>query len=239
MGCFGEVLINVKPLIILAKQRSRSSCFKTMVVQRKEGIMRNIKYMGKLDSFSQLERGELLQGAVKFREPETMGQIIRQATLISLPVIVISTVILFLKSSGGFFALPFPVMVLNLIILLGLFFVHEFIHALSLPAEVSKEIWTKFSDGVLLIHFDQPIRKSQFLWLSLAPNVILGLVPFSLYALGLFDMSTVFKDSIGFISWMMLLGGVGDYLNVFNALRQVPKDAKVFNYGIHSYWLPA
>ncbi len=129
-------------------------------------------------------------------------------------------------------------MLLIVLISFGLLFVHEFIHALSLPREVEKEIWTKFNDGVLLIHFDRPITKVQFIWLSLAPIVILGFIPFLLYGFGVFDASRVLSHCIGLISWMMLLSGVGDYLNVFNALRQVPKDAMIFNYGLHSYWLP-
>lgn len=201
--------------------------------------MRNIRYMGKLDSFQSLERGELPEGAIKFREPGTMSRIILSATLISLPIILISSVILFMKSAGRFYDLPVPIIVLNFLITFGLLFVHELIHALSLPPEVGKEIWTKFSDGVLLIHFDRPITRGQFIRLSLAPNVILGLIPFTLYAMGLFDRSQALSDSIGFISWMMLLGGVGDYLNVFNAIRQVPPDAEVFNYGLHSYWIPS
>ncbi len=57
--------------------------------------MRNIRYMGKLDSFQSLERGEIPEGAVKFKEPGTMGRIILAATLVSLPVIVISSGFLF------------------------------------------------------------------------------------------------------------------------------------------------
>ena len=39
------------------------------------------------------------------------------------------------------------------------------------------------------------------------------------------------------MAWSMIFGGIGDFYNVRNVLEQVPKDAYVFNYGIHTYWI--
>ena len=35
----------------------------------------------------------------------------------------------------------------------------------------------------------------------------------------------------------MALCAIGDYLNFYNCITQVPKDGKVFNRGLHSYWV--
>lgn len=34
----------------------------------------------------------------------------------------------------------------------------------------------------------------------------------------------------------MTFMSAGDFTNIFHALTQVLRDAKVFNYGLHSYW---
>lgn len=40
-----------------------------------------------------------------------------------------------------------------------------------------------------------------------------------------------------FTTWIMTIMAIGDYANIYNAVRQVPKGAKIFNYGMHSYWI--
>ena len=47
----------------------------------------------------------------------------------------------------------------------------------------------------------------------------------------------LFNLSFVFITWIMIIMSMGDFTNIYNAIRQVPKGAKIFNYGLHSYWL--
>ena len=42
---------------------------------------------------------------------------------------------------------------------------------------------------------------------------------------------TAVQDKVG-----LLLGGAADYLNVINALTQMPKGSLTYLYGMHSYW---
>ena len=35
---------------------------------------------------------------------------------------------------------------------------------------------------------------------------------------------------------MAISAGFGDYMNVFHALTQMPKNARTYLYGFHSYW---
>ncbi len=41
---------------------------------------------------------------------------------------------------------------------------------------------------------------------------------------------------LGVFGALAISMGAGDYMNVFNAIRQVPKDARIYSSGIHSYW---
>jgi len=37
------------------------------------------------------------------------------------------------------------------------------------------------------------------------------------------------------LTWIMTMMSIGDFANIFNAIKQVPNNAKIFNYGMHSY----
>lgn len=87
------------------------------------------------------------------------------------------------------------------------------------------------------MHFNQPITKLRFIWVCFTPNLILGYIPFVLFMLGYFDFNNNLCNIIGVVSWIMIISGVGDYLNIYNTVIQAPKNSKIMNYGIHSYWI--
>lgn len=39
------------------------------------------------------------------------------------------------------------------------------------------------------------------------------------------------------LTWTMTFLSIGGFANIFNAITQVPQNAKIFNYGMHSYWI--
>ena len=66
--------------------------------------------------------------------------------------------------------------------------------------------------------------------MSLAPNIVFGFIPLILFFI---FPSVPFLGVFGAIS----IGcGAGDYMNVINALTQMPKGALTYLYGFHSYW---
>lgn len=69
-----------------------------------------------------------------------------------------------------------------------------------------------------------------------ALNLILGYIPFILFIIGVFDFNRSISNLVGILSWIMIASGIGDYLNIYNTVKQVQKNADVFNYGFHSYW---
>ncbi|MFR4402093.1 MAG: DUF3267 domain-containing protein [Peptococcus niger] len=76
---------------------------------------------------------------------------------------------------------------------------------------------------------------SRFIFISLAPALLLGVVPLVIWSL---SMGTgIFVRSCLPFGAALLFGAVGDFYNVANTLRQVPSDAKVQLSGWHSYWL--
>jgi hypothetical protein len=73
--------------------------------------------------------------------------------------------------------------------------------------------------------------------ISLVPMFVLGLIPFAIWLFIADKIDTEISMVFVVISWLMTFGSMGDLANVYNTMKQVPKNSKVFNYGLHSYWI--
>ncbi len=109
---------------------------------------------------------------------------------------------------------------------------HEIMHAICFKDEVYMYAYPQA--GAMFVLGLEDMSKARFVFMSLLPNIILGVIPFVL--------GIIFPHAY----WLTIFGalnvgsGAGDYLNVFNALTQVPKSAKIYASGFHSYWyIPA
>lgn len=197
--------------------------------------MFNIEFKGKYTNENQIKKGDLPGNAVIFKEPTTITKAFVLGGVISLPFIIITFIGLIIKIDIN--SIKINVLIYSVILNLILMYFHEIIHALCFPKESKKEIWTKFNEGALFIYCNDQLSKKKFVWMCAAPNVILGFVPYVLFAIGVFDFNYNISNIIGITSWLMICSGIGDYLNIYNTMRQVPEHGKVFNYGIHSYWI--
>lgn len=180
-------------------------------------------YAGKYDLDPEnLPSSEPVPGAVAFREPKdskTLGLI---ANGIALGIAVVTIALLFIR--GGFAAWNFFGAVAALVASVP----HEYLHALCFREDVY--MYTNLAHGMLFVVGPEKMSKSRFVFMSLLPNLVFGFLPFILFLL---FPSLSFLGSLGAVSIPM---GAGDYLNVFNALTQMPKGAKTYLYKFHSYW---
>lgn len=105
---------------------------------------------------------------------------------------------------------------------------HELLHALCFREDVY--LYTNLRQGMLFVIGPEDMSKSRFILMSLLPNLVFGFLP---YALGM-----AFPQWMGLAVFGALCIGIGagDYYNVFNALTQVPNGAKIYTYGINSFW---
>jgi len=193
--------------------------------------MFNIKFKGKYTNENQLTKAQLPSKAIMFKEPNNITGVFLLGGLISLPMIVITFIGLIGKIN-----LTVELIGVSSVISMILVYLHEFIHALSFPKNMKKEIWTKFDELALFVYCNEAVSKTRFIWVSIAPNLILGFIPFILFIMGVFDFNNFIRDLIGFTSWVMIISGIGDYLNIYNAIRQVPNKAYIINSGFHSFW---
>lgn len=197
--------------------------------------MYNIKFKGKFKNEEQLKKGELPKEAIIFREPKKIYKAFILGLIISLPLTIPIVVVLIKKS--GVNLVEKNNFYISIILSLLSTPIHEIIHGLCFSREEEKHVFTKFEDGALIIHCNEHLLKKKFIWMCAAPNIILGFIPYILYIIGIFDFNINIEAIVGLTATLNILSGIGDYLNIFNAIIQVPKKAKVFNYGINSYWI--
>lgn len=205
--------------------------------------MLNIHIKGKFEDESQLIQGKKLpENAVQFQEGETIHSAFQLGFALILPIMLPMILFSIMRCSKIdkklVFDSSFAIAVI-VIFILGriLTYLHEFIHAIFYPEEAEKTIWKDKKHGAYFIYCDVAVTKIRFVILSIAPSIVLGIIPFFVWYSIAPLLETEWIVCIMVLTWMMTFMSMGDYANIFNAIIQVPKNAKIFNYGMHSYWI--
>lgn len=180
-------------------------------------------YKGKYNGDeSSLPSAEPVEGAVRFKEAEDMKQFSVLINVVALVITVLGMVLFFWR--GGLRNFNFWGYVLFMVTL----FPHELLHGVCFKENVY--LYTNLKQGMLFVTGPEHLSKARFIFMSLLPNLLFGLLPFVIY---LIDPS---HNALGTWGVLALGAGAGDYYNVFNALTQVPKGGKIYNVGFHSWW---
>ncbi|MBQ6849800.1 MAG: DUF3267 domain-containing protein [Oscillospiraceae bacterium] len=180
-------------------------------------------YKGKFDGNpDSIPHGEHKPGAVKFKEPEDSKKLGLIANSIALLIMIVAAAGIIIR--GGFKSISILGMVLSNLTL----FPHEIIHAICFKNEVY--LYTDLKNGILFVTGPEDMSKARFVFMSLLPNIVFGFVPYILF------MINPQLKLLGTMGAMCISMGAGDYLNVYNALTQMPKGARTYLHGFNSWW---
>lgn len=165
------------------------------------------------------------ENAVPFKEAESMKKLATQANILAILLLIVCFIPIFLTHRLEFTKFDFWI---GCLLSLITCFPHEILHAICFKEDVY--LYTNFQQGMLFVIGNEPMTKARFTFMSLLPNLVFGLVP---YILGLiFGQLSVLLG----LGWCAISMGVGDYINIFHAVTQMPKGAKTYMSGFHSYW---
>ena len=105
---------------------------------------------------------------------------------------------------------------------------HELLHAVCYKKDVY--LYHDFAHGLMFVVGTEDMSKAHFIFMCLCPNIVLGLIPYTAFLL--------FPHLVGLgLFGIICIGmGFGDWINVYNAIKQMPKNAKTYLCGMHSYW---
>ena len=188
-----------------------------------------ITWKGKFDGNAEsLPHGEHKPNAVQFKEIDDIKKLGLILNLLSVPLLIVTYAIVVLR--GGFDVIleHFWIYWAGILAAIACLIPHEFIHAMCFRKEAY--IYTNLKNGMLFVVAPEDMSKSHFIVMSLMPNLIFGLGPFLLY---LIFPQLGFLGILGATSIPM---GIGDYYNIINALTQMPRGARTYLHGFHSYW---
>ncbi len=186
-------------------------------------------YKGKLKE-EELELGHLSPHAVKFKEPNSQKTLLLNALLFCVPCIFFIAILFIIKFiiwgdvSGE---IKFSGVILSLLCIIP----HEFLHAICFPKESTVNLY--FITGGMAVICTDPVSKRRFIGMSLFPNLVFGILPLILW---MFIPSSNSADVLYTFGWIGLLSGCGDYMNIWNAMTQMPKGSVQQLSGFNSYW---
>lgn len=187
-----------------------------------------IRYKGICKSLDDLPQRTAPAGAVQFREPSSRQLalilnvgVLAILALLAIPFVSLAEPYLYLDES-------LPSEILGLVGAIAAVVPHELLHASCFKEEAGVYLYPK--GGAMFVLGLEDMSRGRFVFMSLLPNIVFGWVPYLVFLL------FPHLVGLGVFGLLSTAAGAGDYLNVFNALTQVPKGAVVYMSGSHTFW---
>ena len=166
-----------------------------------------------------------MPGAVKFKEAEDSKKLSIIANSLAVLILAVLAILAICRAGLHFDSIQFFI---GYAISMLTVFPHELLHAICFKEDVF--LYTNSRQGMLFVVGTESMTKARYIFMSLFPNIVFGLVP---YVIGMF-----MPDNIWLLTWgaLSLSMGAGDYYNVYNAVTQMPKGAMTYLHRFNSYW---
>lgn len=190
-----------------------------------------LHYKGKYDlNPDSLPYSEHKNNAVQFREANDSKTLGIVANVAAAVIIIVMAIPAFKRSwdYNGTMSITSLRFFLGCLMSTLVIFPHELLHAICFKEDVY--LYTNLKHGMLFVIGTETMSKSRFVFMSLLPNLVFGIIP---YIIGMIFPQCIFLLTCG----TLVTGiGAGDYYNVFNALTQMPKGARAYMHKFHSFW---
>lgn len=192
-------------------------------------------YKGDYKGEDTLPKADLPSNAVKFREPETPEKLSKVASLFLIPCVILIGIIIWISIMiHNKFNYDYKYFVVSLLLSFATILPHEILHGICFGKNAKVELYVSLKNMMAFVVSTQPISKMRFIFLSLLPNMVFGWIPLLIWAFIPYHM--VVSNILLSFSVICITFGVGDYLNVYNAIKQMPKGSMQVLSGFNSYW---
>lgn len=189
-------------------------------------------FKGKFTTYEALPQGELPENSVAFKEPKTMVGVNLMAILFMMPVLIAMYILIAAFGKSVMFTeYSFHGLVISLLLMVP----HELIHAVFMGRDAEVFMYYSLKHLMMFVITLSPMTKARFIVMSFMPALILGWIPFTVGLLCFPAQSAAGGILMAAGFYCALMGG-GDYMNMFNAVVQMPKGALTQLSGMHSYW---
>jgi len=103
-----------------------------------------------------------------------------------------------------------------------------------LGKNVEAKLFVSLKDFMLFFATKQAVTKRRLILSKLFPNMVLAWIPFLIWLA--MPRGGIFHNSLFYYSIMSIMLGVGDYVDIFKAVQQMPKGSMYQFSGPNSYW---
>ena len=111
---------------------------------------------------------------------------------------------------------------------------HEIIHLMGFGKGGFSNSTLYLGLVICAVHCTKPVSKRRFIFLSILPTLCFGVIPFAIWII------YIHNTDLGVIllkfSFYSILAGCGDFINIKNAITQMPKGSMQQLSGMNSYW---
>ncbi|MEE3488643.1 MAG: DUF3267 domain-containing protein, partial [Bulleidia sp.] len=91
-------------------------------------------------------------------------------------------------------------------------------------------LYTNLKRAMCFVIGTEDMSFARYLFMGLCPNLVFGIFPFVIY------LFFPHLAGVGIFGALCICIGFMDYVNIFKAMFQIPKDALVFMSGLRTYW---
>ena len=201
--------------------------------------MLNIRFKGICKDEEEIKKkSKLYKNSTKFNEEATAKEFGKRSTLFITPLIIIMIVIAVIISELKNVKLELGLIeiIISIIILIPLALLVQIIHALAYPKDAKKDFYIIKKDQGIVLLSNSPVAKNRYILMCVMPTIILSFIPYALMLIFMDNLPVKLVNYIYIDSIAINILTAGPLLTAYRTIKQVPKDAKIFNYGYHSYW---
>lgn len=199
------------------------------------GIKIKLIYKGNFKGEEYLTKADLPSNSVKFIEPETAEELSKTSMIFLIPCAILIGIIVFMSiNHHNQFNYDNKYFFLSLLLSFATILPHEILHEICFGKDAEVELYVSLKNMMAFVVSTKPISKRRFIFLSLLPNIVFGWIPLLIWAF--MPYNAVVSNILLPFSIICISFGVGDYLNVWNAMRQMPKNSMQVLSGFNSYW---
>lgn len=200
--------------------------------------MYNIKFKG---NFSKKEYDNELLPKNSIKVPTNNGKIL---SIFLIVIMIILTLFNFFTSkpitNHSPSELIFYIFV-NMICLLPIFILHEFLHAICFPKNSIKEIWYEYNKKNLFlfsfqVYTNTPLKRNNFLFMLLLPNILLSIIPLIIWHLGILSDYPFISRIFGTVFTILFTSGASDYSLFFDTILNTSKNDYILMYKNNFYY---
>ena len=202
--------------------------------------MFNIRFKGICKSEEEIKKNsKLYKNSVAFKEEETIKEHIKKGEKIMIPIAIIMFIVALITSDIKNIELEFNLMdiVISFLMIIPLAILFEITLALTYPLKANKDFYISQKDLTIYLISNSLVSKKRFILICLMPIIILSVIPYAIMIIFMESIPITIIKLIYISSALTCIISSSIIVDIYNTIKQVPKNGKVFNYGYHSYWL--